>query len=312
MRAALALLIAFAFGLAAANADERPAAPPLSHGREITRHSVGPQAAGYRDLKIYAGGEIKDGRAYPFAREVPASASYDGFKVEGPHLLIEGVAFTSALDISRSTPVVLRGVSVRVPPGSPWTILVRPQAGVFHLLWSDAGGNETAGKPPASGLDIRNTASVIYRSHLSRAADGIDISARNVLISESLIDELANFPGSHNDAIQLAGTAADIKIERSRILNANPQTSCLYILGRNISITGNALSGGGWTIYGGAKNNGKGGAGASGVAVTDTIFGREYYVKSGNFGPLTYWDAAAPGNVWKNNRFSDGAAIDPK
>ena len=77
-------------------------AGPVKHGREIEPSNTGPSAAGYHDLQPADGGEIKDGRTYSFARAVAQTATYDGFEVSGPHLLIEGMAFTRPLDISIS------------------------------------------------------------------------------------------------------------------------------------------------------------------------------------------------------------------
>ena len=114
--------------------------------------------------------------------------------------------------------------------------------------------------------------------------------------------------GDHNDAIQLLGAPKDVEIARNKILNRNPQTSCIMMLGANISVRGNYLSGGGWTIYGGAANNGKGGADASNIAVTGNVFGRDFAHKSGHFGPVTYWGKA---NAWSDNRFQDGTPVVP-
>lgn len=284
----------------------------VSHGRGINATNTGPRAAGYATLSPVGGGEIKDGRTYPFAREIAGPATYDGFKVAGPHLLMEGVAFSAPLDISISRPVVFRGVSVRVAAGSPWTVLVRPGAGPVYFLWSDAGGDgaDAGGKAPGSALQLRGGGATVFRSHLSGAADGIDISGAQIAITETLIDGLAVFEGSHNDAIQLAETAVDVTIARNKILNVQPQTSCLYLLGRNIRVSGNYLAGGGWTIYGGAKNNGHGGEGAAPVTVVDTIFGRDYFTEAGHFGPVSYWDKGR-GNTWMDNRFDDGKAVAP-
>ena len=285
---------------------------PIKHGREIAAANTGPAAAGYHDLRAADGGEIKDGRIYPFARAIAQTAVYDGFEVKGPHVLIEGVAFTRPLDISLSQPLVLRGVSVRVAPESPWTILIRPHAAAVYLLWADIGGDPTSvsRKATPSALQLRGDNATVFRSHLSHTGDGIDISGRHIGISETLIDDLASFEGSHNDGIQLAETAADVRIARTKINNANPQTSCIYVLGDGVSITDTYLAGGGWTLYGGAKNNGHGGKGASNVAVKNTVFGRDFFPKSGHFGPVTYWDRA-PGTTWSANSFDDGRAIAP-
>ena len=125
---------------------------------------------------------------------------------------------------------------------------------------------------------------------------------------ESLIETRAASSGDHNDTIQILGEPDDIEIARNKILNRNSQTSCLYVLGRNIRVQSNYLAGGGWTIYGGANNNGHGKGSASAVDVSDTIFGRDFAAKSGHFGPLSYWDKS---NTWTDNRFSDGKPVLP-
>lgn len=289
---------------------------PAKHGRDITAANTGPAAGGYKALKPFTGGPLVDGRSYPFARRIEVAATYDGFSVPAPHILVEGAAFSEPLDISIALPVVFRGVSVRVGATNPWTILVRPGSGPVYFLWSEAGGGGDGTAAPskavASALDLRGAKTLVFRSHLSHAADGIDVSGGGGLIAETLIDDLALFPGSHNDAIQLAATAADLTIARSKILNRNPQTSGIYVLGTKVRIADNYLAGGGWTLYGGTKSNGHAGPSASHVEVTGNVFGREYYKAGGHFGPVTYWDAApALGNVWKGNRFADGVAINP-
>lgn len=284
-------------------------AKPVSHGEAVTAANTGLAGGGLSPKATVAGGEIKDGAVPAFATRVAGTAIYDGFEVIGPHLLITRVALTTPLDISIKAPVVLRGVKMRVAGGQPWTVLVRPGAGPLYVLWSDLGGSNDGAKPPASALDIRSRSAVVYRSHLSGTADGISVSGADVRIIETLIDGLAAFAGSHNDAIQLAATAEDVRIERSKMLNAMPQTSCLYLMGRRITVQSSYVAGGGWTIYGGDKNNGKGGAGAVHVSVAGTIFGRDYFPKSGGFGPVTYWNAD---NAWDANRYADGTPVPAK
>ena len=288
-------------------------ADAITRGREITAANTGPKAAGYETLKPVIGGEIKDGQTYSFAREIRSSAIYDGFEVKGPHLLIEGVLFSAPLDISISKPVVFRGVAVQVPAGSPWTILVRPGAGPFYFLWSYAGGGMLeAGKAPGSGLQLRGDGAKVFRSRITYVADGIGISGADIAIAETLIDGLATFPGSHNDGIQLAETAANVTIVRNKIHNPNPQTSCIYVLGHDITIAANHLAGGGWTLYGGAKSPSHGNESASHVSVTGNAFGRDYFAKSGHFGPVSYWDKSSGlGNIWTGNNFDDGKPVTP-
>lgn len=306
MRFSAALASFVLVSAVAAMANEARTPKQAVHGEAITAEGVGPGAAGYGSLKAYAGTTIKDGNAYPFAREIAASATYDGFDIDGPHLLIEGAAFSSSLDIYTARTVVLRGVSIRPAAHAHIALLVREGAGDVYVLWSDVGAAGSNGIGAAIALRGRHAA--VHRSLISKAADGVQISASGVMVAENLIETRAASPGDHNDAIQLLGSPKHITIARNKILNRNPQTSCLYLAGEHIDVRSNYLSGGGWTIYGGASNNGKGGAGTSDVAVTDTIFGRDFFEKSGSFGPVTYWDKA---NVWRDNRFSDGVTITP-
>jgi hypothetical protein len=283
-----------------ASADER------HHGTSITAASVGPRADGVDQLKLYPGSEIRDGRDYPFARTIAGSARYDGITVDGPHLLIEGARFSSSLDIYTSRTVVLRGVSVRVAANAPTAVLTRPGAGRLIAIYSDFGGAE--GAIVGTGLALRADSAHIHRSHISNAGDGIQISASHVRVTSNWIETRAAAVGDHNDTVQILGDPTGITIARNRILNPNPQTSCITILGRNIVISDNVLAGGGWTMYGGADNNGKGGGAANKVRVTGNIFARTFYPKSGSFGPISYWDRR---NRWRDNRFDDGTAITP-
>jgi nitrous oxidase accessory protein NosD len=73
----------------------------------------------------------------------------------------------------------------------------------------------------------------------------------------------------------------------------------------NTVIDGNLLAGGAYALYGG-------GAGATGIKVTDNVFSTQYHSKSGVYGAVTAWNEGGTGNVWSNNRMADGTAITPK
>lgn len=288
----------------------------ISHGRDVQAGFVGPEAKGFAKSHSFPGSEIKDGGSYAFAKRVAISATYDGFKVEGTHLLIEGVTFTGALDIWATIPVVLRGVSIEISGGSPWGLLTRPGSAPVYVLWSEVksrGGpvRKTKGEALETGLDFRGRGATVFRSHVSGTGDGIHINGSATIVSETLVDGLITWPGAHNDAVQLGETARDVTIRRSKILNQQPQTSAVYVLGEGVTIEASYLAGGGWTLYGGAKNNDHNDGAAAGVRVRDTIFGRDFSQKSGSFGPVTYWDTSDPSNNWTGNRFSDGASIAP-
>ena len=299
---------------------QSPSVPrTVLHGEDLGPADVGPAAAGYGQLRgPFPGTEIRDGRVYPFAREVPATARYDGFEVAGPHLLIEGVAFDGPLDIYATKPVVLRGVSVRTSKAAYWAIHTRPGAGALYLLWSDAGAARTDGAPldRTHALDralyLRADRATVHRSRISRTADGIQVHAVGAIVSETLIDDLVFWVRDHNDGIQMLGRGADLVVVRSRIVNRNPQTSCLNLIGELVRVEDTYLAGGGWVIYAGANANGHKAGPARHVVIRNVVFGRTYFPRSGHFGPVAYWDGSSgTGNIWERNRFDDGRPVLP-
>ena len=313
LAAAMAALAEIWFAPWSALAAEKPSI--VAHGREVGRQLVGPEAAGRSSGRRVPGATISDSTRPDYARLIKESSTYDGFAVHGPHLLIEDVEIEGALDLGMRLPVVLRRATVSAVQDVPWLVLVRPEAGPVHFLWCDIGAvlrKRSAVPYVGVALALRGNGVRVYRSRIGAAADGIQIAARNVRVAESHIADLLSKPGDHNDAIQLFEQSADIEVSRSRIENRHPQTSAITLLGRDVVIASNLLAGGGWTLYGGALRNGKGGDGASGVRVEDNIFSRGLYPKVGTFGPVTYWQAGPQsGNVWRANRDDQDRPIVP-
>lgn len=306
-------------GLRRATAAVAVAARPITHGEQISADLVGPAAAGYKKLAgPFAGSEIRDGRSYPFVREIAAAARYDGFEVPVPHLLVEGARFDGPLDIYATKPIVFRGVSIRTMKAAYWAVHTRPGAGAIYFLWSDAGAARTDGAPNDRtfaldrALYLRADNATVHRSHLSRTADGIQLHGTHALVSESLIDDLTYWEKDHNDGIQMLGRGADATIVRNRIVNRNRQTSCLNLIGDRVRVEDNYLAGGGWVIYGGANANGHGGGSTRQVVIRGNVFSREVFPKSGYFGAIAYWDKSdGSGNIWDGNRYSDGSPVTP-
>ncbi len=300
-------LLALVITAPARSADGRP---PLAirHGIVLDRSLVGPSANGPWTPIAAAGTEIRDGHDYPFAKRIDAPANYDGHSVQSPHLLIENVTFAGPVDVYTRRPVVFRRVSISPTMAAPWALHTRPEAGPVLFLWSSTSSATTAHLQ--RGLYLRSSSVTVYRSHLHRAADGIQIHAPHVRVLETLIDDLVAAKGDHNDGIQLLGQASDVEIARSRIVNRHPQTSCLNLSGARITVTDTYISGGGWTIYGGAQAVAGGGRPPRAIRVEGNIIGRNLFAKGGNFGAVAYWDHS-PGseNVWLRNTFVTGEPV---
>ncbi|MDX2307008.1 MAG: hypothetical protein NW216_02085 [Hyphomicrobium sp.] len=299
----------------ALRASAEPVPRLITHGRDLGPMDVGPVALGFSGLASVEGGVVSDGPMPRYVKHIGSGAVYGGLDVAGPHLLIEKVRIEGALDISAKLPVVLFAVEMRAREELPWLVLVRPGAGPLHVVYSDlsvARQSRAASPHVGVALALRADGARVHRSRIGSAADGIQIAARDISIAETLVDHLLYRPGDHNDAIQLMDGAADVEIARARIANRHLQTSAITILGERVSVRQSWLAGGGWTIYGGAKRNGKGGDGARMVEVSGNVFARSFFPKCGSFGPVTYW-ASNPesGNVWSGNFSDDGERIEP-
>lgn len=294
-----------------------PRAFAVRHGSELTAPMTGPRLIGPGPTARVRASTLRDGQHYAFAREIPQTRTYDGFRVEGPHLLIEDVVFEGGIDIFTRRPVVMRGVRVETEVLSHWAVMTRPAAGPFYFLWSETRARGISGAPNdrsqwlARGLSLSGDRATVYRSHITRSADGIQIHGVGSRVIESVVDGLVYWKDDHNDGIQLLGRASDTLIQRCRIENPIPSVSAINSNGQPIRIEGNYLTGGGYTIYGGSRDNGHGSQPARGVVVVDNIFGRDFFPRSGRFGPLAYWEAMQGlGNVWQNNHYADGVPIE--
>ena len=82
------------------------------------------------------------------------------------------------------------------------------------------------------------------------------------------------------------------------------------------TIEGNLIDGGpfgsmGYCAYGGSTTGKPYSAGVNSIKFTNNIFRRGPNGKCGIWGPITSFDSNAPGNVWSNNLWDDGATVPP-
>ncbi|MBX7267811.1 hypothetical protein KIF24_18405 [Micromonospora sp. Llam7] len=66
-----------------------------------------------------------------------------------------------------------------------------------------------------------------------------------------------------------------------------------------------------YCFYGGFDEHKEYGTQVSGIVVTGNVFQRGRNGKCGGHGPATSWARSAPGNVWRDNVWSDGKALPP-
>ncbi|MFI6921731.1 hypothetical protein ACIBIZ_17410 [Nonomuraea spiralis] len=132
------------------------------------------------------------------------------------------------------------------------------------------------------------------------------------LIEDSYVHDPKYYSGDHTDMIMSTGTAApgtELVIRGNTVINTLDQTGAIALfqdfgVTKNVTVTGNFLAGGGWSLYAGAGRKGL----SSNIKVIDNVFSRKVWPKGGYAGPVSYWDAKGPGNVWRGNSWEGGGA----
>ncbi len=286
----------------------------IGHGRDLTRAHVGPEAIGVTSFGVtHTGGDIRDNQSYAFIQRIDGPATYNGFTMPVPHLLIDGQSINGGLDFYTTRAVVIRGSRIRTNDGGYWAVHFRGQQAL--VLYSSIGSATSVGAPDDPTHQINDVFSgeshdsVYYRNHLSTACNTFELGGSNIQIIENLMDDFVYYTDAHLDGIQVGGGDSGYRILRNKILLEADQTGAISLfqdwgVNTDFVIDSNYLAGGGYTFYGGAGSFGH----STEIAFTNNIFGRDFWPDSGYWGPVAYWDGGV-GNEWSNNRFDDGELI---
>jgi len=182
----------------------------------------------------------------------------DGAVVAGKN--ISGSITVHASDVTIRNDCVTSGgiYPVRLVSGSNLTV-------ADTTITGTAGGCARAVEP-AGGSAVMN------RLNISGCEDGVQLYDHDVL-ENSYIHDLAFTGGSHNDGVQQNGGSNDV-VRHNTIFNPHNQTSCVNFTTdfgpvSGITITGNLLNGGNYTVY--SRSGGHGNP--TGVSVTGNQFG---------------------------------------
>lgn len=282
----------------------------LSHGRDLTRAMVGPSAIGIASFANSGSMSISSANGTTI-KQINSTSTYDGYTVNGAHLLVQGLSISGSIDVySTSLPVVIRGCKVRAPGN--WSIYIRSGAAKTYVLYSDLGGT-VGGKSEVGILTGNLGGNILARNYISEMSDGFSIGAQNDNILENYLENFSNSNGAHNDGLQAPGNNNGMLIARNKCLLQYSQTGCINLgtwgggLAQYVTIDSNYFAGGGYTFYGGKGST----AGISHhIVVTNNIFGRDFFPNIGYWGPVAYWETGT-GSVWSNNRDTNGNLITP-
>jgi len=91
-------------------------------------------------------------------------------------------------------------------------------------------------------------------NNIHDCADGIDVRGNNTVIQGNFIHSMNGTSKSHYDGIQADGGFSNLKILRNTVINQRDQTSAIMLDNywgpiEDVTIDGNLLIGGGYTVY---------------------------------------------------------------
>ena len=179
--------------------------------------------------------------------------------------VVEGKNISGSITIQASN-VTIRNDCVTSSGIYPVRLVSGSNLTVEDTTITGTGGGCSRAVEPAGG------SATMDRLNISGCEDGVQMYDNDTL-QNSYIHDLAFTGGSHNDGVQQNGGRNDI-VRHNTIFNPHNQTSCVNFTTdfggiSDITITGNLLNGGNYTVYSRSGGNGD----PTGVSVTGNHFG---------------------------------------
>ncbi|MGW3356286.1 hypothetical protein ACWDFL_12785 [Streptomyces bungoensis] len=233
-------------------------------------------------------------------------------------MVIRGWDITGSLDVYADDVTV---VDSRITSTNWWGVNLRPGHHGLRVLHTTI--TAVPGKGPDNGgvdyaVSNMGTSSVEV-GWCDVSVFGNALSMGQGDIHDNYVHDLVPFRNAggewqHTDAvISGGGGKGELVVRHNTLLNPVPvdqgASASVGLFADTGPVTrtvvdGNLLAGGAYALYGG-------GAGATGITVTDNVFSTRYHRNSGRYGAVTAWNAGGTGNVWRGNRFSDGTPVTP-
>ena len=247
----------------------------------------------------------------------PQKTGYWAIRTDG--LVIRGRDITGSLDIYANNVTV---IDTRITSDNWWGINLRPGYSGLKVLHSTI--TAVPGKGPDNGgvdyaVSNMGVSSIeVGWCDVSVFGDALSMGQGN--LHDNYVHDIEPFINlggewQHtNTVISGGGNTGHLIIRHNTLLNptslkqgASGSIGLFADTGvvRNVTVDDNWIAGGAYALYGGST-------GATGIRVTDNIFSTEYHPASGGYGVVAHWNTGGAGNVWRNNRMSDGRLIQPE
>src|SRR6266704_5577 len=230
------------------------------------------------------------------ASGAPASASRKN-RLAGAAVL--GVAALAAAG-------ALAGGAARADAVVNFGISLTHTAGVTIANSTISGQNSTTGRVGSAIDDVYgdSTGMTLKHNNISNFKTAIQISTG--LADSNYIHDPGYLAGDHTNGFYVNGGTQPLTIQNNTIFDPLGQTDAINLDAgtpgpaapvANKTIRNNLLAGGSYTIYGGAAS----GSPTTNIVITGNRFGQNYFPKSGQYGPVAYFDPTGTGNTWSGN-----------
>jgi hypothetical protein len=241
-------------------------------------------------------------------------ANSDGsISVTGNGAVLSGLSITGGLDISNASNVTVN--DVKLVASGTFAVSLRHTSGVTIENSTISGQNATSGRVGYAIDDVYgdSTAMTIKSNNISNFRTAAQVSTG--LITGNYIHDPGFIAGDHTNGIYAGGGTQALTISGNTILNKIDQTDAINLDSpsgpgqpvANKTVTGNLLAGGGYAVYGGNAS----GNPATNVVIKNNDFGQAYFPKSGQWGPVAYFNSAGAGNSWTGNTWDTTGQVIP-
>ncbi|MGW4638065.1 DUF4082 domain-containing protein [Sphaerisporangium sp. NPDC004334] len=260
-----------------------------------TQTTTPPPAGGFPgagDTGVPSGVSLKDSKSITVTK--------DGTVIDG--MEVKGEINVEADDVT------IRNTRVAAAPGD-WGIIQR--SGHSGLTVEDTEVFGDGKQRTQFGILNQGGDLTVRRVDIHTISNGI--LTEQGLIEDSYIHDPKYYSGDHTDMIMCTSgppSGAKLVIRGNTVVNTLEQTGAVALFQdfgvvRNVTVEGNFLAGGGYTVYGGAGSKGT----SSNIKVVGNVFSKDVWAKGGYNGPVAYWDKGGAGNEWKNNVWEDGKTV---
>jgi Right handed beta helix region len=280
----------------------------------LTNCSAKPSSCGYPDATntgVQAGttlktvpAQVSSGPGWSY------NATNNDVVVTGNGTVLSGLSLSSELLINASN-VTVKNVQIVASGG--FGIALTHTTGVT-IVNSAISGSAGAGRLSSAVEDVYgdSTGITLTANNISNYRTAIQISTGTV--TGNYIHDPGYVSGDHTNGFYVNGGTQPLTISGNTILNSLGQTDAINLDAgtgggsvTNKTVKNNLLAGGSYTIYGGAALSDP----TSNIVITGNRFGQLYYAKSGQYGPIAYFDPTATGSQWSGNIWDTTGATIP-